>query len=119
MDNIADLLAARLATPARVLYRQLVDDARREFTAAELARRAARWQAAFRREGLRPGDRIAIGLRNGVAWVARVRRVIVAPEPWTVENGLLTPTLKIRREQVLKRFADEIDSVYAAGAPTD
>jgi long-chain acyl-CoA synthetase len=45
----------------------------------------------------------------------RVRRAIVAPEPWTVENGLLTPTLKIRREQVLKRFADEIDAVYAGG----
>jgi long-chain acyl-CoA synthetase len=45
---------------------------------------------------------------------ARVRRAIVTPEPWTVENGLLTPTLKIRREQVLKRFADEIDAVYAS-----
>jgi long-chain acyl-CoA synthetase len=70
MDNIADLLAARLATPARVLYRQFVDGAWREFTAAEVAQRAARWQGAFRREGLRPGDRIAIGLRNGIAWVA-------------------------------------------------
>jgi long-chain acyl-CoA synthetase len=48
---------------------------------------------------------------------ARVRRAIATPEPWTVENGLLTPTLKIRREQVLKRFADEIEKVYAAGAP--
>ena len=50
---------------------------------------------------------------------ARVRRVIVAPEPWTVENGLLTPTLKIRREQVLKRFAGEIEKVYGADAPAD
>jgi long-chain acyl-CoA synthetase len=49
----------------------------------------------------------------------RVRRAIVAPEPWTVENGLLTPTLKIRREQVLKRFAGEIERVYAADAPGD
>jgi long-chain acyl-CoA synthetase len=49
----------------------------------------------------------------------RVRRAIVAPEPWTVENGLLTPTLKIRREQVLKRYADEIEKVYAGGAGAD
>lgn len=84
MDNIAELLAARLAMPARVLYRQFVDGAWREFTAAELAQRAARWQAAFRREGLRPGDRIAIGLRNGVAWVALdlaalAARLVVVP----------------------------------------
>ena len=50
---------------------------------------------------------------------ARVRRAIVAPEPWTVENGLLTPTLKVRREQVLKRFADEIEKVYGADAQAD
>jgi long-chain acyl-CoA synthetase len=84
MGNIADLLAAQLATPARVLYRQFVDGVWREFTAAELAQRAARWQAAFRREGLRPGDRIAIGLRNGVAWVALdlaalAARLVVVP----------------------------------------
>ena len=45
--------------------------------------------------------------------------MIVAPEPWTVENGLLTPTLKVRREQVLKRFAGEIEKVYGADAPAD
>lgn len=70
MPNIADLLSAQLATPARVLYRQFADDAWRDVTAGEVAGRAARWQAAFRREGLRPGDRVAIGLRNGVQWVA-------------------------------------------------
>jgi long-chain acyl-CoA synthetase len=70
MPNIADLLAAQLATPARVLYRQFADGAWRDVTAGEVAARAARWQATFRREGFGPGDRVAIGLRNGVAWVA-------------------------------------------------
>jgi acyl-CoA synthetase (AMP-forming)/AMP-acid ligase II len=67
MANVADLLAAQLETPARVLYRQFIDGAWRDFTAADVAARAARWQAAFRREGFQPGDRIAIALRNGVA----------------------------------------------------
>jgi long-chain acyl-CoA synthetase len=70
MPNIADLLSAQLATPARVLYRQFVDRAWRDYSAGEVAARAARWQAAFRREGFQAGDRIAIGLRNGLAWVA-------------------------------------------------
>jgi len=49
----------------------------------------------------------------------RVRRAIVSPEPWTVENGLLTPTLKVKRNDVLKRFAAEIDEVYASGKSVD
>jgi long-chain acyl-CoA synthetase len=31
---------------------------------------AARWQGAMRREGLRPGERVALWLPNGIAWVA-------------------------------------------------
>lgn len=46
----------------------------------------------------------------------RVRRVISTSEAWTVENGLLTPTLKVRRERVQRKFASEIERAYAAGA---
>jgi long-chain acyl-CoA synthetase len=46
----------------------------------------------------------------------RVRRVVATREPWTVENGLLTPTLKVKREQVQKKFSTEIERAYAAGA---
>jgi long-chain acyl-CoA synthetase len=49
----------------------------------------------------------------------RVRRAIVSPEPWTIENGLLTPTLKVRRNDVLKRFAPQIEAVYAGGSAAD
>jgi long-chain acyl-CoA synthetase len=84
MANVADLLTAQLATPSRELYRQFVDGAWRDFAAVDVAERAARWQGAFRRDGLQPGDRIAIGLRNGIAWVALdlaalAARLVVVP----------------------------------------
>jgi long-chain acyl-CoA synthetase len=46
---------------------------------------------------------------------AKVRRVIVTLEPWTIDNSLLTPTLKIKRARVLEKFADEISELYANG----
>ena len=43
---------------------------------------------------------------------ARVRRVLLMREPWSIENGLLTPTLKIKRVQVTRRFESEIGELY-------
>jgi len=44
---------------------------------------------------------------------AQVRRVAATLEPWTVENGLLTPTMKLKRAKVMERFNAEIDGMYA------
>jgi long-chain acyl-CoA synthetase len=44
---------------------------------------------------------------------AQVRRAVVMLEPWTIENGLLTPTLKLKRVKVMEKFNAEIDRMYA------
>jgi len=49
---------------------------------------------------------------------ARVRHVIATPEAWSVENGLLTPTLKLKRPLLVERFRDRIDEAYRE-APVD
>jgi long-chain acyl-CoA synthetase len=43
----------------------------------------------------------------------QVRRVTLTREPWTVENGLLTPTLKLKRAKVMEKFYAELDAMYA------
>jgi long-chain acyl-CoA synthetase len=50
-------------------------------------------------------------------WV-RVRRVIAVQEPWTLADGLLTPTLKVKRAEVEKKFAERIERVYRNGIRT-
>jgi long-chain acyl-CoA synthetase len=37
----------------------------------------------------------------------RIGAIIVTSEPWTIENGVLTPTLKIRRDEVEARFGEK------------
>jgi long-chain acyl-CoA synthetase len=58
--------------------------------------------------------RITQKLRDFPAY-AKVRRVILSLDPWSIENGLLTPTLKIRRQPILAQFARQIAEVYARG----
>lgn len=43
---------------------------------------------------------------------AKIRGVALLEEPWSVENGLLTPTLKIKRSQVLARYSDKVKQLY-------
>ncbi|KAG0599696.1 hypothetical protein M758_12G172300 [Ceratodon purpureus] len=38
--------------------------------------------------------------------------LVLIEEPFTVENGLLTPTMKVRREEVSTRFKNEIDTLF-------
>jgi len=43
---------------------------------------------------------------------AKIRHLARLSEPWTVENGLITPTLKLKRNKIEERFAGEIDEMY-------
>ena len=55
--------------------------------------------------------RIARNLR-GFPGYARVNRVLLLKEPWSIDNGLMTPTLKIKRDEVAMRYAAQIKMLY-------
>lgn len=43
---------------------------------------------------------------------AKIRQVSVHLEPWTVENDLMTPTMKIKRPKVMAHHQVDIDRIY-------
>ena len=66
-----------------------------------------------------PADGAAAGLGAAVARVnarlssiERIRHWGTAPAPFSQENGLLTPTMKVKRRAVLERYAAEIAALY-------
>jgi len=46
---------------------------------------------------------------------AKIRRLRLLRDPWTVENGLMTPTLKLKRAQILEKFHETVEEMYAEG----
>lgn len=43
---------------------------------------------------------------------ARVRSVYMTLDPWTVENGMITATMKLKRPEIEKKFAEQIRQLY-------
>ena len=43
---------------------------------------------------------------------AQIHSVYLTCEPWTIDNGLLTPTLKIKRNVIQERFSKQIEELY-------
>jgi long-chain acyl-CoA synthetase len=43
---------------------------------------------------------------------AQIHRVLLLSEPWSIENGLLTPTLKVKRAKVLEKYFSDINKLY-------
>ncbi|MBR1643972.1 MAG: long-chain fatty acid--CoA ligase [Bacteroidales bacterium] len=52
-------------------------------------------------------------LQQDLATYEKVKYFLLLPEPFTMENGEITNTLKVKRNVVCKRYAAEIDKMYA------
>ncbi|MDO8414001.1 MAG: long-chain fatty acid--CoA ligase [Gallionellaceae bacterium] len=87
---------------------------------------AAAWAQFAQQVGVRPDmpeslhdtrveqqvlQRIAEQLKEFPGY-AKVRRVLLLTEPWSIETGLMTPTLKIKRGAVVANYSKEIDDLY-------
>jgi long-chain acyl-CoA synthetase len=57
-------------------------------------------------------DRVARRL-SGFPGYARILRAVLIDQPWTIERGLMTPTMKLRRGRILRHHADEVARLYA------
>ncbi len=47
----------------------------------------------------------------------RLDKIVVVHDPWTIENGMLTPSLKLKRAVIESRYAKDIDGWFANKEP--
>jgi long-chain acyl-CoA synthetase len=120
-----DLETAIVSDP---LFEQaMVIGEQRPFLAALVVLNAAEWKreqarlasggnggalSASEREAAFLLKRIAAAVRGFPAY-ATPRAVWWTTEPWTIDAGLQTPTLKVKRPAMEHRFAKEIEAIYA------
>ena len=52
---------------------------------------------------------------NKINQIEKVRRFVVAEEPFTTDNAMMTPTLKVRRHKVREVYWERLDGLYGRG----
>ncbi len=57
-------------------------------------------------------DKIGYRLKEFPGY-AKIHRVHATTEPWDIDSGLITATLKVRREPIIEQFSSEIETLYA------
>ncbi|MDO5727433.1 MAG: AMP-dependent synthetase/ligase [Bowdeniella nasicola] len=65
-------------------------------------------------------ERLQMAIDRSNAAVSRaeqIRAMHILTEDFTMENGALTPSLKVKRHVVSERYADVIEQLYADGSP--
>jgi long-chain acyl-CoA synthetase len=58
-------------------------------------------------------DGIVEEVNKNLARFEKLKRVLLVPDEFTPENGMLTPTMKLRRRVVEDRYRRQIDDLYA------
>jgi long-chain acyl-CoA synthetase len=53
-----------------------------------------------------------LATENKFSGLERIKQVIVKVDPFTIENDLLTPTQKIKRNVAQKVFQEDLDYMY-------
>ena len=61
--------------------------------------------------------RLLQDVNRELAEYEQLRMIVIAREPWSIENRCLTPTMKIRRSQIEAMVAPHIDAWYAGKGP--
>ena len=51
-------------------------------------------------------------VNRNLATYEQLRFLVVAPEPWSIENGCLTPTMKIKRSRIEASFTEQVGNWY-------
>jgi long-chain acyl-CoA synthetase len=64
--------------------------------------------AAFRDHLSRAVDAV----NKDLSVIERVRRFVIADEPFTIQNGEMTPTLKVKRHVVKARYGGRLEAFY-------
>ena len=51
-------------------------------------------------------------LNKSLSLIEKVKKFKLTKEEFTIENGMLTPTLKLKRNKILEKYKEDLEKLY-------
>jgi len=58
-------------------------------------------------------DKIIKNINNKLTLVEKIKKIQLLDENFSIENGLLTPTMKVKRKKVTEKYKKELENLYS------
>ena len=72
--------------------------------------------AAFRKDVENQLAQLLKDVNAGLISHEKLQMIVVAQEPWTIENGFLTPTMKIKRSRIENEVSTRVETWYSSNS---
>jgi long-subunit acyl-CoA synthetase (AMP-forming) len=72
-------------------------------------------EAELRAQVEKEMHRLLQEINAAVSDYEQLQMIVVAQDPWSIENGFLTPTMKVRRGRIEKAMEPHVESWYGTG----
>ncbi|NTW51394.1 MAG: long-chain fatty acid--CoA ligase [Chlorobiaceae bacterium] len=86
----------------------------KEFAAEHNITAAPNRQLIDNKEIVQIYEKLLRNISRQLATHEKVRKFLLVEEAFTLENELMTPTLKLKRKEIIKKYTPEIDNLYNA-----
>ncbi len=57
-------------------------------------------------------ENIVAGVNKELAQFEKIKKFMIAPDEFSMANGALTPTMKLKRRFIEQRYSKELDRLY-------
>ncbi len=51
-------------------------------------------------------------INNNLSKIEKIKKFIVIEDQFTIENGMITPTLKLKKYKIIQKYQNQLDSLY-------
>ena len=51
-------------------------------------------------------------INKNLTKIEKIKKYFVIKEKFSIENGMLTPTLKLKRKKILEKYKEDLEKLY-------